>query len=515
MWVDPERIKIIMPTDFQLPPGGLGIRNPDPPMEAEKRLHGPKMAAVKAFVRANGFDRTVIDPPRARIGIMTTGKAYLDTRQALEDLGISEERAKALGIRLYKVGMTWPLEPEGARRFAEGLQEVIVIEEKRSNLEEQLVHLLYNMPADRRPLVIGKADETGGIILPSEGELTPTGVAMVIAGRLMKHMGESPELKQRLARLEAKEKLLAAPPPKVARTPFFCSGCPHNTSTRVPDGSRAMAGIGCHGMAIWMPERRTALISHMGGEGVPWVGQAPFSGDNHIFQNLGDGTYYHSGLMAIRQAAAAGVNITYKILFNDAVAMTGGQPHDGPLSVPEITKQVAAEGAKKVVVVTDEPDKYPVGTDFAHGVSIRHRDELDAVQRELRDIPGPHRAGLRPDLRRREAPPAQARHLPRSGQARVHQRRGVRGLRRLLRQEQLRVGEAARDRARPQAPDRPEQLQQGLLLRERLLPELRVGAWRHAGQGQAPAAEGRAGRSLRLSSRCRPCGRCRRPTASW
>ena len=257
VWVDPERIKIIMPTDFQLPPGGLGIRNPDPPIEAEKRLHGPKMAAVKAFVRANGFDRTVIDPPRARIGIMTTGKAYLDTRQALEDLGISEERAKALGIRLYKVGMTWPLEPEGARRFAEGLQEVIVIEEKRSNLEEQLVRLLYNMPADRRPLVIGKADETGGIILPSEGELTPTGVAMVIAGRLMKHTGESPELKQRLARLEAKEKLLAAPPAKVARTPYFCSGCPHNTSTRVPDGSRAMAGIGCHGMAIWMPERRT------------------------------------------------------------------------------------------------------------------------------------------------------------------------------------------------------------------------------------------------------------------
>jgi indolepyruvate ferredoxin oxidoreductase len=388
VWVDPERIRIMMPTDFQLPPGGLGIRNPDPPMEAEKRLHGPKMAAVKAFVRANGFDRTVIDPPQARIGIMTTGKAYLDTRQALEDLGISDERARALGIRLYKVGMTWPLEPEGARRFAEGLQEVIVIEEKRSNLEEQLVHLLYNMPAGRRPLVIGKADETGGIILPSEGELTPTGVAMVIAGRLMKHTGESPELKQRLARLEAKEKLLAAPPAKVARTPFFCSGCPHNTSTRVPDGSRAMAGIGCHGMAIWMPERRTALISHMGGEGVPWVGQAPFSGDNHIFQNLGDGTYYHSGLMAIRQAAAAGVNITYKILFNDAVAMTGGQPHDGPLSVPEITKQVAAEGAKKVVVVTDEPDKYPVGTDFAHGVSIRHRDDLDAVQRELRDIPG-------------------------------------------------------------------------------------------------------------------------------
>jgi indolepyruvate ferredoxin oxidoreductase len=392
VWVDPERTRIAMPTDFELPPGGLGIRNPDPPLEAERRLHGPKMAAVRAFVRANGFDRTVIDPAQsgqhARIGIMTTGKAYLDTRQALEDLGLSEERCKALGIRLYKVGVTWPLEPEGARRFAEGLQEVIVVEEKRSNLEDQLVRILYNAPADRRPLVIGKTDESGRIILPSEGELTPTGVAAVIAGRLMKHGGDSPELRQRLARIEHKEKLLGAPPPKVARTPYFCSGCPHNTSTRVPEGSRAMAGIGCHGMAIWMPDRRTSLISHMGGEGVGWIGQAPFTTEKHVFQNLGDGTYYHSGLMAIRQSAAAGVNITYKILYNDAVAMTGGQPHDGPLTVPEITRQVEAEGAKKIVVVTDEPDKYPMNAGFAHGVTIRHRDELDAVQRELRDIPG-------------------------------------------------------------------------------------------------------------------------------
>lgn len=388
VWVDPERIKIVMPTDFQLPAGGLGIRNPDPPLEAEKRLHGPKMAAVRAFVRANGFDRTVIDPPRARIGIMTTGKAYLDTRQALEDLGLSEERCRSLGIRLYKVGVTWPLEPEGARRFAEGLQEVIVIEEKRSNLEDQLVRILYNAPADRRPLVIGKTDEDNRVLFPSEGELSPTGVAMVIANRLMKHTGDSPELKQRMARLEAKERLLNAPPGKVARTPFFCSGCPHNTSTKVPEGSRAMAGIGCHGMAIWMPDRRTSLISHMGGEGVGWVGQAPFTSEKHIFQNLGDGTYYHSGLMAIRQSAAAGINITYKILFNDAVAMTGGQPHDGPLTVPEITRQVEAEGARRIVVVTDEPDKYPMNAGFAHGVTIRHRDELDAVQRELREVAG-------------------------------------------------------------------------------------------------------------------------------
>jgi indolepyruvate ferredoxin oxidoreductase len=388
VWVDPERVRIVLPADFQLPPGGLGIRNPDPPLEQEKRLHGPKMAAVRAFVRANGFDRTVIDPANPRIGIMTTGKAYLDTRQALEDLGLSEERCRALGIRLYKVGVTWPLEPDGARRFAEGLREVIVIEEKRSNLEDQLVRILYNAPADRRPLVIGKTDEDNRILFPSEGELSPTGVAMVIASRLMKQGGDSPELRQRLARLEAKEKLLSAPPPKVARTPYFCSGCPHNTSTRVPEGSRAMAGIGCHGMAIWMPDRRTSLISHMGGEGVSWVGQAPFTSENHVFQNLGDGTYYHSGLMAIRQSAAAGVNITYKILYNDAVAMTGGQPHDGPLTVPEITRQVEAEGARKIVVVTDETDKYPMNAGFAHGVTIRHRDELDAVQRELREIPG-------------------------------------------------------------------------------------------------------------------------------
>src|SRR5207248_3774394 len=171
------------------------------------------------------------------------------------------------------------------------------------------------------------------------------------------------------------------------RLPWFCSGCPHNTSTNVPEGSRATAGIGCHVMAIWM-NRRTGTYTHMGAEGVPWIGQAPFTTEKHIFANLGDGTYYHSGILAIRAAVAAGINITYKILYNDAVAMTGGQPHDGPLTVPEITRQVEAEGARKIVVVTDEPDKYPPDAEFARGVSIRHRDELDAVQRELREIPG-------------------------------------------------------------------------------------------------------------------------------
>ena len=384
--VDPDRLKIVVPTDFELPPEGLSIRWPDPPMMQEARLHGPKMLAVQAFVRANKIDRIVIDSPQAKFGIVTTGKAYLDVRQALDDLGITEGKANEMGIRVYKVGMTWPLEPEGARKFAAGLDEILVVEEKRPIIEDQLVKLLYNM--DKRPRIIGKRDEDNRVLMPSEGELEPTGVAKVIAERLMKGRGESPELRQRLARLDAKERLTAAPPPKMSRIPYFCSGCPHNTSTNVPEGSRAMAGIGCHGMALSMPSRRTTTITHMGGEGVNWIGQAPFTNDTHVFQNLGDGTYFHSGLMAIRAAGAAGVNITYKVLFNDAVAMTGGQPHDGPLTVPEITKQVAAEGAKRVVVVTDEPDKYPVGTDFAPGVQIRHRDELDAVQRELREIKG-------------------------------------------------------------------------------------------------------------------------------
>jgi len=386
--VDPHRIDIVTPSDFELPAGGLNIRWPDPPMEQERRLHGPKMQAVLAFARANRLDRIVLDAPRPRFGIITTGKAYLDVRQALDDLGITPARAGELGLRIYKVGMPWPLEPEGARAFAAGLEEVLVIEEKRPIIEDQLVKQFYNMEANLRPRIIGKRDEQGAFLMPTEGELEPTGIAKVIGQRLIRMGGDSPEMRQRLARLEAKERQLAVPPPKVARVPFFCSGCPHNTSTRLPEGSRAMAGIGCHGMAISMPHRNTATITHMGGEGVNWIGQAPFTDEAHVFQNLGDGTYFHSGLMAVRAAAAAGVNITYKILFNDAVAMTGGQPVEGQLTVPEVTRQVAAEGAKKVVVVTDEPGKYPVGADFAPGVSIRHRDELDAVQRELREIKG-------------------------------------------------------------------------------------------------------------------------------
>ncbi|MDI4234997.1 indolepyruvate ferredoxin oxidoreductase family protein [Bradyrhizobium sp. Arg237L] len=385
---DPGRIQIVTPDDFEMPPDGLSIRWPDAPLEQERRLHGPKMQAVAAFARANRFDRIVLDSKPARLGIMATGKAYLDLRQALAELGVTDAEAQALGLRIYKVALTWPLEESGARAFAEGLQDVLVVEEKRGFIEDQLVRILYNVDASKRPSVVGKRDESGAVLLPSEGELTPTMVAAAVVARLRKLGHRSPMLEQRLAKLEAfdrpAEGIGAA---KLQRTPYFCSGCPHNTSTKIPEGSRAMAGIGCHGMALSIPARRTATISHMGAEGVAWIGQAPFTDEQHVFQNLGDGTYTHSGLLALRAAAAAGVNITYKILYNDAVAMTGGQPAEGSFTVSQIAHQVAAEGTKRIAIVSDDPTKYPPNY-FPTGATVHHRRELDAVQRELRDVAG-------------------------------------------------------------------------------------------------------------------------------
>jgi indolepyruvate ferredoxin oxidoreductase len=392
--IDPYALKTVIPTDFPLPADGLNLRWPDPPLVQEKRLLHHKLYAALAYCRANGLNRTVIDSPRARLGIITSGKSYLDVRQALEDLGIDEAVAAEIGLRVFKVGMVWPLEAEGVRRFAEGLDEILVVEEKRQFLEYQLKEELYNWNEAVRPRVIGKFDEKGewalpheGWLLPAAGELTPAMIARAIAGRIARYY-TSDRIKARLAFIEAKEAALARPRLSIQRVPHYCSGCPHNTSTKVPAGSRAIAGIGCHYMATWLSPEHTQTFCQMGGEGVPWVGQAPFTKTPHVFANLGDGTYMHSGILAIRAAVAARVNITYKILYNDAVAMTGGQPHDGTLTVPIIARQLAAEGVHNLVVVTDGSPRAYGPADLPHGVPMRHRDELDAVQRELRKIEG-------------------------------------------------------------------------------------------------------------------------------
>ena len=400
--IDPDRVQIRTPGDFTLPAGGLNIRWPDGILEQESRLLDWKVYAALAYVRANRLDRLVWDSPQPRLGIVTTGKSFGDTMQALADLGIDEKVAADIGLRVYKVAMSWPLEPQGARRFAQGLEEILVVEEKRQLIEYQLKEELYSWQVGARPpRVVGKFDDNGEWshaegqpagtwLLPAHYEHSPAMVARAIASRL-ERLGMTANLgsrfRERLAFLDFKEKLLAKPRVTTLRQPYFCSGCPHNTSTRVPEGSRATAGIGCHFMAVWM-NRSTATFTHMGAEGAPWIGQAPFTEEKHIFANLGDGTYYHSGLLAIRAAIAAKVNMTYKILFNDAVAMTGGQRHDGPLDPASISRQVAAEGASRVIVVTDEPEKYPAAINWAPGVTVRHRDELDAVQRELRETAG-------------------------------------------------------------------------------------------------------------------------------
>ncbi|MGK9168798.1 indolepyruvate ferredoxin oxidoreductase family protein [Inquilinus limosus] len=389
--VDPNRVQIVLPDDFPMPPGGLNIRWPDPPLVQEERLMRDKLYAALAFARANRLDHLVYDSGRHRFGIVTTGKSYLDVRQALDDLGIDRELAAQLGICIYKVGMPWPLEPTGVRAFAEGLDELIVVEEKRALIENQLKEQLYNWHADKRPVIVGKFDEKRDWILPSTGELTPAQIAVAIGRRLLKYL-DHPSLAERVRYLEEREGQKKIVKAAVDRVPYFCSGCPHNTSTRVPEGSRAMAGIGCHYMATWMPDRHAETFSQMGGEGVAWIGQAPFTETKHVFVNLGDGTYFHSGSLAIRAALAAGVNVTYKILYNDAVAMTGGQPVDGTVTVPMIAAQLRAEGVQTMVVVTDRPEIYgEPGTQsklLPHGVAVEHRDRLDHVQQQLRDTPG-------------------------------------------------------------------------------------------------------------------------------
>ena len=406
--IDPERVRIVLP-EFVMPPGGVHIRWPDTALEQEARLFDYKWYAALAYIRANKLNHNVIEGPNDRFGLIASGKAYNDTRQALLDLGLDDNRCRQLGIRLHKVAVVWPLEAQSTREFATGLREILVVEEKRQIIEYQLKEELYNWRNDVRPNILGKFDEADGdvsggewsvpnpterTLLRANADLTPTIIARAIAKRLKKigiDADTTAQMDAHLSMLEAKEQAMQTLTLGASsdRQPWFCSGCPHNTSTKVPEGSRAMAGIGCHFMSVWM-DRSTIGFTQMGGEGVPWTGQQPFSNENHVFANLGDGTYSHSGILAIRQSIAAGVNITYKVLYNDAVAMTGGQQvgeRPEGHSVLQIAMSMRAEGAQRIVVVTDEPEKYQ-GVALTEGVRVFHRDVLDQIQREMREIKG-------------------------------------------------------------------------------------------------------------------------------
>jgi indolepyruvate ferredoxin oxidoreductase len=382
-----DRVQVVLPDEaaFAMPLGGLNIRLVDTALAKEARLFDYKRAAMVAFLQANKLDRIVLSGgPKRRVGIITLGKSYLDTLQALDELGLDEVRANALGLSLMKLAMTWPIDPKGVAEFCHGLDLVLVVEEKRMLVETQVKELLFDTPD--RPRVLGKFDEDGKWLFPAKGALDPLDIALALGERLLK-LTPDPELEARVADIRRHVAARALSPEPFVRTPYFCAGCPHNTSTRVPEGSRAYAGIGCHYMAQWM-DRDTQGFTQMGGEGANWIGEAPFSRRGHVFQNLGDGTYLHSGSLAIRAAHAANVDITFKILFNDAVAMTGGQRLDGKLTVPQLAAQVAAEGVARLEVVSDDPGGNYVRGDLPPGAGLHHRRDLDAVQRQLAEAKG-------------------------------------------------------------------------------------------------------------------------------
>jgi indolepyruvate ferredoxin oxidoreductase len=380
------RHAIVRPENFRLPPGGLGIRLKDQPLDKERRLRTQKIPAALAFARANRIDRVMLGSYRPRLGIVCHGQAYKDVVEAFAAMGITPREAADLGVAIYKVGMPWPLEPTGIRAFAAGLETLMVVEHKRPLIETQARAALYDLPAHARPRIIGKTDEHGHPLLSELASLSVAEVALAIADRLPPgpHMDRVHDYLGRVSAASMAAVTLAA---DQQRKPFFCSGCPHNSSTRLPEGSRALAGIGCHYMASFN-DPATDLASHMGGEGLSWMGASPFTQEKHVFVNLGDGTYNHSGSLAVRASVAAKSNLTYKLLFNDAVAMTGGQAPESGFTPAQITRQLAAEGVAKTVIVAAEPERYAKITDLAPGVKVRPRAELMAVQRELRQTPG-------------------------------------------------------------------------------------------------------------------------------
>ncbi len=380
------RHRFVTPDNFRIPAGGLGIRLKDQPLEKERRLRTQKIPAALAFARANRIDRAMWTAPRPRLGIVCQGQAYKDVIEAFAAMGIGRDEAASLGVAIYKVGMPWPLEPQGLRGFAAGLETLMVVEHKRPLIEVQARAALYDLPAHARPRIIGKTDESGAPLLSELTSLSVAEIALAIADRLPAG-GHMARVYDYLSRVSAASMAAVTLSSDQQRKPFFCSGCPHNSSTRLPEGSRALAGIGCHYMASFN-DPSTDLNSHMGGEGLSWVGASPFTSEKHVFVNLGDGTYNHSGSLAIRAAVAAKANMTYKLLFNDAVAMTGGQAAESGFTVPQITRQLASEGVAKVVVVAAEPERYQTVTDLAPGVEVRPRVELMKVQRTLRDTPG-------------------------------------------------------------------------------------------------------------------------------
>ncbi len=371
---DTDRV-FLTPADFTAPASGLDARWPDDRWSQDERLHRHKLPAALAFARANGIDRALRWGRNVRLGIVAGGKSYLDVREALRLLGIDDAAAGELGIAIYKPAMVWPLEPEGLRAFADGVTELLVIEERQPVIESEAKRLAYNWPTDRRPVIVGKHDARGAALVPATGELSPLAMARIIAARL-----GDPRVAARVP--EARAAAAAAIP----RVPHFCAGCPHNRSTAVPEGSTAMAGIGCHSLAIWKPGSRTMTLTQMGGEGANWVGLAPFVDTPHMFQNMGDGTYFHSGLLSIRAALAAGTSITFKILVNDAAAMTGGQPVEGSPTADEIARQLVAEGVERVALVGEAPERF-AGVS-GPGVTTHPRDALESVQRELRERRG-------------------------------------------------------------------------------------------------------------------------------